>query len=428
MIRTKYWLALAVLMIGSLINPCLSAEKPDETVMVPLSGQLETSIHRFGQASQRIVWFSTPATQAADFNLAKQLAAYDLEIWLTPLEALSKKSASQQTQKRLKPTALAELIQASLPSQAQHKLFIFGIGDSAKATLEGLNAWQETYGHNPQLAGLVLAYPDLQVNKSKPQSPEWIEATYQLKLPSYVFQTTEPLKVETMEALVAALEQGGSTVYSELLNDTTAGFLQGQARSEEELLQLSVFPAQLAQAVATLAKTSPKTSDKTSPKAQAQPTTANEPEPPLQEHPTQSLAPDLRLPDLAGKMRDLKDYRGKIVLLNFWATWCPPCIKEIPSLNNLQQRFSKDEFVVLSVDVGEELKEIKTFLEHVPADYPVLVDTASSLTEPWQLQAFPSTYLLDRQGRLRYQYFGGLEWDEPELIKFIEQNLGVMAK
>ncbi|WP_078921835.1 TlpA family protein disulfide reductase [Thiothrix eikelboomii] len=422
MIRTKYWLALAVLVISSLMNPCLSAEEPDETVTVPLSGQLETSIHRFGQASQRILWFSTPATQAADFNLAKQLAAYDLEIWLTSLEAIPKKPATHQTPQRLSPTALAELIQASLPSQAKHPLFIFSIGDSAKATLEGLNTWQETHGHAPaltgQLTGLVLAYPHLQLNPSKPKSTKRIEATYPFKLPIYVFQTTEKSKLKGMEALVTALEQGGNTVYSELLNDTTEGFLQGQAHSEEELLQLSVFPAQLAQAVATLAK----------PSLKPQPQITNGNESPLQAHPTQSLAPELRLPDLAGKIQDLKDYRGKVVLLNFWATWCPPCIKEIPSLNNLQSQFSKDEFVVLSVDVGEELKEIKTFLEHVPADYPVLVDTTSSLIEPWQLQAFPSTYLLDRQGRLRYQYFGGLEWDEPQLIKFIEQNLGIMAK
>ena len=132
--------------------------------------------------------------------------------------------------------------------------------------------------------------------------------------------------------------------------------------------------------------------------------------------------------NLKKKIQDLKDYRGKVVLLNFWATWCPPCIKEIPSLNNLQKQFSKDEFIVLSVDVGEELKDIQTFLEHVPAEYPVLVDTSSSLTEAWQLQAFPSTYIIDRQGRLRYQYFGGLEWDEPELIKFLAQEFKLTTK
>ena len=416
MIRTKY-LVFAVLMIGSLINPCLSAETADETVTVPLSGQMETSIHRFGQASQRILWFSSAATQEADFNLAKQLARHDLEIWLTPLQAKSKKQAAKPTiAKDLKPAALAELIEASLPSQAKDKLYIFGIGESATAVLEGLSTWQELRGQSTQLAGLVLAYPHWPTKNAAPK----------LKLPIYLFQTTDTPQLEKMESLVTALEQSGSTVYSELMNNTTDGFLQGQADSEEELLQLSVFPAQFTQALDTLAKTALKPQ----PLAVAANTanTSKLDEPPLEKHPTQSLAPDLGLPDLTGKIQDLKDYRGKVVLLNFWATWCPPCIKEIPSLNNLQEQFSKDEFIVLSVDVGEELKDIQTFLEHVPAEYPVLVDTSSSLTESWQLQAFPSTYIIDRQGRLRYQYFGGLEWDEPELIEFLAQEFKLTAK
>lgn len=416
MIRTKY-LVFAVLMIGSLINPCLSAETADETVAVPLSGQMETSIHRFGQASQRILWFSSAATQEADFNLAKQLARHDLEIWLTPLQAKSKKQAAKPAiAKDLKPAALAELIEASLPSQAKNKLYIFGIGESATAVLEGLSTWQELRGQSTQLAGLVLAYPHWPTKNAAPK----------LKLPIYLFQTTDTPQLEKMESLVTALEQSGSTVYSELMNDTTDGFLQGQADSEEELLQLSVFPAQFTQALDTLAKTALKPQPLAVPANTAN--TSKLDEPPLEKHPTQSLAPDLRLPDLTGKIQDLKDYRGKVVLLNFWATWCPPCIKEIPSLNNLQKQFSKDEFIVLSVDVGEELKDIKTFLEHVPAEYPVLVDTSSSLTEAWQLQAFPSTYIIDRQGRLRYQYFGGLEWDEPELIKFLAQEFKLTTK
>lgn len=416
MIRTKY-LVFAVLMIGSLINPCLSAETADETVTVPLSGQMETSIHRFGQASQRILWFSSAATQEADFNLAKQLARHDLEIWLTPLQAKSKKQAAKPAiAKDLKPAALAELIEASLPSQAKDKLYIFGIGESATAVLEGLSTWQELRGQSTQLAGLVLAYPHWPTKNAAPK----------LKLPIYLFQTTDTPQLEKMESLVTALEQSGSTVYSELMNDTTDGFLQGQADSEEELLQLSVFPAQFTQALDTLAKTALKPQPLAVPANTAN--TSKLDEPPLEKHPTQSLAPDLRLPDLTGKTQDLKDYRGKVVLLNFWATWCPPCIKEIPSLNNLQKQFSKDEFIVLSVDVGEELKDIQTFLEHVPAEYPVLVDTSSSLTEAWQLQAFPSTYIIDRQGRLRYQYFGGLEWDEPELIKFLAQEFKLTTK
>lgn len=421
MIRTKYWLASALLVISSWLNPCLAEEKPDESVTLTLSGQLETSIHRFGQAPRRVLWLSTAKTQEADFELAKQLAKADLEIWLTSPEAKTKK---EQTSKTLSAAALAELIEESLPSKSEQQLYIFSTGASAKAAVEALKAWQDVRGNSTQLAGLVLAYPHLKVPQSKGTAPEFIDAVHQLKLPVYVFQPAKKLKVEVAEALVASLEAGGSVVYSEVVNDVADGYLQRTSQSEEETLQTSVFPAQFAQALDKLAETSLKstTQDDKATTAIATETAV------LQEHPTKELAPDLQLSDLEGKTHDLKDYRGKIVLLNFWATWCPPCIKEIPSINNLQNKYSKEDFVVLSVDMGEEPKDIKAFLEHVPAEYPVLLDTNSSLASTWQLHAFPSTYIIDRTGHLRYMYFGGLEWDEPEITSFLEKNLELMAK
>ena len=417
MIQTKYWLALTVLTVSSLIPPCMAAEKPDESVKIALSGQIETAIHRFGQAPRRILWLSTNETQAADFSLAKQLATAGLEVWIAPLEAKTKKTAHA---KPLNAAAIAELIEESFPSKPENKLYIFSTGDSAKAAIEGLKTWQDARGNSIQLGGVILAYPQLQLENAKATEPKFIEPVSQLKLPVYIFQTAKKLNLEVAEELIATFEQGGSIVYSELVTDTADGYLQGKANSEEEMLQLSVFPAQLTQALDKLTEVPAQPAELITAKESAQP--------PLQEHPTQQLAPDLRLEDLDGKTHDLKDYRGKVVLLNFWATWCPPCIKEIPSLNNLQQKFSSNDFVVLSVDVGEEPKDIKAFLEHIPADYPVLLDSKTSLASTWQLKAFPSTFVIDKTGHLRYLYFGGLEWDEPEIIKFLEQHFEIVAK
>lgn len=416
MIRIHHWLAVMVLTISSLLMPALATENADENVKIALSGQVETSIHRFGEASRRILWISRPETQEADFGLAKQLAAANLEVWLSSLQA---KSKTGEATKELSPAQLAELIQESIPSKTENKLYIFSTGEQAKATVEGLKTWQEERGSSTQLGGLILAYPQLQLGKLKQKEPKFIEAAYQLKLPIYIFQPAKKLKLETAESLVSAFEQAGSVVYSEVVNDVASGYLQRKTTSEEETLQASIFPAQFTQALDKLAETASQP---------ASSSTEGDNLSSLQEHPTQDLAPDLRLTDLTGKVQDLKDYRGKVVLLNFWATWCPPCIKEIPSLNNLQKKFSSDDFVVLSVDMGEEPKDIQAFLDHIPTDYPVLVDSTSSLTEPWQLKAFPSTYVIDRKGQLRYMYFGGLEWDEPEIVKFLEQHLEIVAK
>lgn len=419
MIRAPYCLALALLMT-SYVPPCLANTKPDESVTIALSGKLETSIHRFGQASRRILWLSTPETQQEDFAVAKQLADAGLEVWLTSPQASTKSGKSSKT---LNDAALAELIQESFPSNTEQRLYIFSTGASAKTSVEALKAWQDARGSSTQLGGLILAYPHLQQSSAKEKEPKFIEAASQLKLPIYIFQPAKKLKAETAEALTTTLEQGGSVVYTELVSDAADGYLQRKANSEEETLQVSVFPAQLSQALSKLAEAKPKEATTEATKTTSETETVS-----LQEHPTKDFAPELRLSDLEGKEHNLKDYRGKVVLLNFWATWCPPCIKEITSINNLQNHFSKDDFVVLSVDIGEEPKDIQAFLEHIPAEYPVLVDSNSSSVEPWQLKAFPSTYIIDKEGHLRYMYFGGLEWDEPEITKFLEKNLGIVAK
>jgi thiol-disulfide isomerase/thioredoxin len=129
----------------------------------------------------------------------------------------------------------------------------------------------------------------------------------------------------------------------------------------------------------------------------------------------------LALRDINGEAHDLRDYRGKLVLLNFWATWCPPCVEEIPSLGRLQKAFSKDDLVVLSVDIGESKKEVQAFLQQVPADFPVLLDPDGSTVEQWKVIAFPTTFVIGRDGIIKLAYFGGLEWDNPSVVSQIQE-------
>jgi len=147
----------------------------------------------------------------------------------------------------------------------------------------------------------------------------------------------------------------------------------------------------------------------------------------LEQYPPGKPAPPLRLRDTTGKVHDLRDYRGKTVLVNFWATWCPPCITEIPSLGRLQQRFSKEQFVVLSVDVEEKEQTVREFLNHTPAAYPVLLDPKGETIDSWSLFAFPATYLIDTNGDLRLAYFGGREWDNAETVQQLQRMFGLQV-
>lgn len=132
-------------------------------------------------------------------------------------------------------------------------------------------------------------------------------------------------------------------------------------------------------------------------------------------------APTLVLPDLDGKPVDLARYRGKVVLVNFWATWCPPCRKEFPSLGRVRKLIKPSEFEVLAVNVGEDPETVFSFAGST--DFPVLFDRDSQAMARWSVKGMPTTLLVDRQGRVALRAVGGREFDDPVIIEQIRELL-----
>lgn len=137
--------------------------------------------------------------------------------------------------------------------------------------------------------------------------------------------------------------------------------------------------------------------------------------------PTAAPAPALRLKDSDDKLIDLAQYRGRVVLVNFWATWCPPCRKEFPSLGRVKKLFKPGEFEVIAVNVGEEPESAFSFTGIT--EFPVVFDRDSRAMAAWSVQGLPTTYLVDRKGQLAYRATGGREFDDAEIIATIKQLL-----
>jgi peroxiredoxin len=123
-----------------------------------------------------------------------------------------------------------------------------------------------------------------------------------------------------------------------------------------------------------------------------------------------TAAADFQLPDVTGKMHRLHAQRGKVVFLNFWATWCPPCVHEMPMMELLRQTLNRAPFVVWAVNMQETQAQVAHFMTENQLHFPALLDVDGAVTERYQVQGLPTTYLIDCAGNVAGWVVGGHEW------------------
>ncbi|MBZ0155053.1 MAG: TlpA family protein disulfide reductase [Alphaproteobacteria bacterium] len=135
-------------------------------------------------------------------------------------------------------------------------------------------------------------------------------------------------------------------------------------------------------------------------------------------------AADFMLKDVNGNMVSLASYKGKVVLLNFWATYCPPCREEIPDMNELNKKMKGKPFVILAVSTDRAAVDVRDFMKKTPMNFPVLLDYNNQVSRTlYKVFMIPTTFLIDKRGNIAKIYYGGQEWTEPAIVKEIEALL-----
>lgn len=131
------------------------------------------------------------------------------------------------------------------------------------------------------------------------------------------------------------------------------------------------------------------------------------------------------LPDLQGVMQKLPE--GEVVLLNFWATWCPPCRKEIPSMVELHEKFAAQGLKVVAVSVDQNRDQLRSFVREHRMPFQVLHDADSSVSQSYGVFRYPESFLIDKQGKVRYHLLGAVDWVSQPLLKTVEGMLAEPA-
>lgn len=152
-----------------------------------------------------------------------------------------------------------------------------------------------------------------------------------------------------------------------------------------------------------------------------------------EEEPSHSFAPvdpprsvpDFSLPDMDAELHALQDYRGKVVLINFWATWCPPCRREMPALEQLYSKLGDEAFAVLAINQWEDADHVFAYMGELSVfpSFPILFDPESKVSAEFGVKGLPTSFLLDKQGRVVYRAVGGRAFDHPQVEQTIRSLL-----
>jgi thiol-disulfide isomerase/thioredoxin len=136
-------------------------------------------------------------------------------------------------------------------------------------------------------------------------------------------------------------------------------------------------------------------------------------------------APAIDVPSLSGIRHSLSDHQGQVVVVNFWASWCPPCVKELPSMQALWERYEGRNFAMLAVNVGEDVDAVELFIETFDGllDFYILLDNDLDVASRWKVVAMPTTFVVDASGAVVYRALGERDWTDPEIVSAIEALL-----
>jgi len=133
------------------------------------------------------------------------------------------------------------------------------------------------------------------------------------------------------------------------------------------------------------------------------------------------VAPDFTLQDTKGKTVTLSELRGKVVMVNFWATWCPPCIEEMPSMERLNKFMAEENFVMLAINTEKDGRTVvPAFLKKTPYDFPILYDDQGTVQQQYGVYKFPESFIVGKDGTVVEKIIGPLDWSSPKTVAYLK--------
>lgn len=396
----------------SLLNETLELDDDTETTLTifPADGE------------QLLIWipsFATP-TQTAT-SIAHQLQKIGVEVWYTDLlEARFLPKAGSSIYKIPDGDIIALLNHAQ--KVRDKKIYFYSESRATIPVLRGLRAWQQTSQNHKIFGGLLLNSPYFYVETPDPGKSAQLRPVVSVtNLPIYILQPEFSPRYWQLQDTIPALQQSGSDVFIQTLKNVRGRFHFRPDATEAETKFTQTFGQLIYQSMQLLNSVNQKPRAIKNVDLPQVAVREGKKDRYLQQYQGNPEPPPLKLVTLDSSTMDLTQFNNQVVLVNFWATWCPPCVHEMPSMQRLSEKLIGDPFVILGVNIAEEESVVKAFLQHkVNVDFPILLDIHGHTMRQWNVMAFPTSFVIDKQGKIRYALFGSVDWDTPEIVNKIE--------
>ncbi|MCL7744604.1 TlpA family protein disulfide reductase [Guyparkeria hydrothermalis] len=438
--RRRAWQGLLAALLLPLVGP--TAQAADIAVPVGEGGdRLEVQViaPADGAATDGplVLWM---VNQYGDMpgptSIAHALVRQGATVWMVDLLDSLFLTRSDTVVRERDGTAVAALIgEAVKRFGGERDIAIVGSDRMAVPILRGMRAWQQGVSDTSALAGAVLLFPNLY--RGTPvagEEPEFFGIVDATNLPVMVFQPERGVYMNRVDRLWQRLLDGGSDAFVRVIPETKDYyFIEMEAartesldtvaevlKSPDDAAAVRALPRQIRESIPLLAGARHPAQAAELDGGRAEPLekqvglTRVEPEP----------APDFELTDLQGRTQRLDPDFDGVQIVNFWATWCPACVEEIPSMERLAQRYP-DRLRIYAIDFKESPEHVRDFMQDFDISFPVSTDVDGEVAERYGAFAFPTSFMVAPDGRIHYSVNAGIIWDTPEVDAIMRELLAI---
>ncbi len=348
-------------------------------------------------------------------QMAQLLNEQQIEVWQADIVESLFMPPGIKSIRQLSGQYIAELIEYAHQSTAK-KIIITGDSYAAVSALIGAHQWQSKQQPDAYLIGALLFSPSSYA--SVPPlglDPEYMPIMDATNIPIALYQTQKSGNINQFKTVLNKLQQHDNAVYVKMIPEIMSLFYSEQPIPLIQQQRQTLAP--------NIRKLLPLLEKHSVPEKPVLLTNTNSNKNGidiyLKKYKGQNQPLSINLLDANDQSFIKNDFTGKVTVINFWATWCPPCVEEIPSLNRLKKKMQDRPFELISINYAENKQTILNFLNNVNVEYPVLMDTNGEFAKQWHVITYPSTFIINTQGKIVYGVNSAIAWDDPQLIEML---------